>query len=99
MIFVVSKKTIAKENRPAFLAIAQEMITLTRKEAGCIDYNLTASETDENILVFVERWESRAHLDAHLNAPHFKALSPKYNALCQSGDLMILEDAYQLIQD
>ncbi len=48
-------------------------IEATRQEAGCISYDLVQSLTDENTLMFVERWKDKAALDAHFQEPHLIA--------------------------
>jgi quinol monooxygenase YgiN len=47
--------------------------TETRKEPGCIAYDLHGSVSDPDTFVFVERWESHDHLAAHRLTPHLKA--------------------------
>lgn len=70
MIFVIATLAFAPENREALVAAAQPCITATRQEPGCISYDLTASSTDTGTAIFVERWQSRAHLQAHFGQPH-----------------------------
>lgn len=96
MLYVVCKKTIKKENQAAFMSIAQEQIDCTRKEEGCIEYTLTACRDDDTCLIYIERWESRAHLEAHLQSEHVVRLRPLLTPLCENSELMILEDAYGL---
>lgn len=45
----------------------------TRKEKGCINYDLHVSPDDPAILVFHENWVSKADLDVHLQSPHINA--------------------------
>ena len=49
------------------------LIEPTRKEAGCLRYELYQNKEDAADLTFVEDWESDAALDAHLQTPHFQA--------------------------
>jgi quinol monooxygenase YgiN len=52
----------------------------TRREAGCLNYDLFQSESDPRQFVFYENWESAAHLDAHGQSAHiraFRALGPE----------------------
>jgi len=42
----------------------------TRKESGCIVYELLQNADDPADFTFVEEWESAAHLDAHLKTEH-----------------------------
>lgn len=95
MVFVVAKKIIKKENQGAFLELARELVDCTRKEAGCIEYTLTSTPEHQDLLVYVEKWESQAHLDAHLQSEHMTRLRPAMNALCDNTKLMILSDAFE----
>lgn len=71
MIFVIATLTLNPGMEGTLLAAAEPAIAETRKEAGCIGYDLHKSITDDLTFVFVERWESRAALSAHMQAPHF----------------------------
>jgi quinol monooxygenase YgiN len=70
MIFVVATMKTTSENQQVFVEAARECITETRKEAGCISYELHQSVSDADTFVFVERWENRESLEAHFKAPH-----------------------------
>ncbi|MBM3606829.1 MAG: antibiotic biosynthesis monooxygenase [Alphaproteobacteria bacterium] len=71
MIFVISTVNLKSGAREACLAAARPCIAGTVKEDGCLSYDVHVSVTDPDKIVFVERWESRAHLDAHMKTPHF----------------------------
>lgn len=73
MIYVIATMTIKPGTRDQVLAAAKPCIEATRKETGCIFYDLNTSATDPNLLTFVERWESRDHLAAHAKTDHIKA--------------------------
>lgn len=72
MIYVVATITLHPGMAEALLAAAHPAIAETRKEQGCIAYDLHQSVTAPDTYVFVERWASRDHLSAHMQAPHFK---------------------------
>ena len=63
-----------------------EMIEPTRREPGCIRYDLVRSLKGENYteFVFLEEWESEAALDAHARTPHFQALRGRIKNLMGS---------------
>ena len=46
------------------------LIEPTRQESGCIHYELLQNQEDPADFVFVEDWESKALLNAHLESPH-----------------------------
>lgn len=48
----------------------REVTTPTHAEEGCLLYALHRVAADPDRLVLVERWSSRAALDAHLASPH-----------------------------
>jgi quinol monooxygenase YgiN len=54
----------------------------TRREAGCVNYDLHASPGEPAKFLFHENWTSQAALDAHLQSPHVKALLPRVDEFC-----------------
>jgi quinol monooxygenase YgiN len=73
MIFVTSTNTIRPGSETAVRAAATACRLETLKETGCLSYDLHHSISDPNVFVFVERWESREALTAHLSTAHLKA--------------------------
>lgn len=72
MIHVIATITIKPEKREQTLAAARTAIAATQQEKGCVGYDLHESVTTPGTYVFVERWENRDCLTAHMNAEHFK---------------------------
>ncbi len=70
MIYVIATLTIKPGTAVDVFAAVGPCIEATRNEAGCLSYDLNQSLTDENTLVFVERWKSRADLNQHFKQPH-----------------------------
>lgn len=58
------------------------LLSPTRKEAGCINYDVHVATDDPAKFLFHENWTSQAALDAHLQSPHIKALLPRVDELC-----------------
>jgi quinol monooxygenase YgiN len=52
--------------RDAFLAQRVDSMRRSRAEGGCIEYVIAADPVEPGRAVLFERWESQAHLDAHL---------------------------------
>ncbi len=50
-----------------------KLIDPTRKEAGCLQYDLHQDHANKNLFIFVEHWESHALLQQHLKADHLAA--------------------------
>ncbi len=53
----------------------------TRKEAGCINYDLHVSIDDKGLFMFYENWVSKKDLDEHLDMPYLKDFLGKSEAL------------------
>ena len=73
MIYLISTAHLKPGTRETCVAPARVCIEASRKDAGCIAYDLNLSVTDPDRMVFVEVWESKAALDAHFQTAHFKA--------------------------
>lgn len=64
----------------------------THAEDGCILYALHQGTDDPSRLAFIERWESREALDAHLKTPHIAAVLERAQELFgDSGDITVFE--------
>lgn len=51
----------------------EKLVSAVRLEPGCIAYAAHTQATDPRRVVFYERWESQAALDAHMAAPALAA--------------------------
>ncbi len=49
---------------------ALKLIEPTKKENGCIEYQLFENKDDSNNIIFVETWESEEALELHLQSEH-----------------------------
>lgn len=58
------------------------LLAPTRKEAGCLNYDLHQLPEDPARFLFHENWTSKALLDAHLKSAHIAALLPRVGELC-----------------
>ena len=68
------------------------LIAPTRKEAGCLNYDLHQAPDDPAKFLFHENWTTKAALDAHMQTPHLKALIPRADELCTAfPDIKIWE--------
>jgi quinol monooxygenase YgiN len=73
-----ARKGKEEELRKALLALVGH----TRKETGCINYDLHVSTDHPVKFMFHENWTSKKLLDAHLNSAHIAALLPRLDELC-----------------
>ncbi len=65
----------------ALRAECQAMLEPTRKETGCIRYELLANTANPAEFNFVEEWADQATIDAHMATPHLKAVVANTQAL------------------
>ena len=63
-------------------AALTELLAPTRREAGCLNYDMHVSADDPSKFLFHENWASRAQLDAHFQSVHLQTLAPRVNELC-----------------
>jgi quinol monooxygenase YgiN len=57
--------------------VRQELLSLvapSRKDAGCINYDLHQAKDNPALFLFHEKWASKAQLDAHLAKPDLQAV-------------------------
>jgi quinol monooxygenase YgiN len=74
MIVIIARLTTKPGQRDKVVEAARPCVDATRKEEGCISYELLKSTENENELVFVERWSGReTGVDAHQKAAHLQA--------------------------
>jgi len=93
MIYLIATLEIKPGSLPDIMAAVTPCIEATRKEAGCISYDLVHSLTDENTLMFVERWKDKAALDAHFQEPHLIAWRKAGEPFFLGRKLEIIEPA------
>jgi quinol monooxygenase YgiN len=76
MYQIYAKFTIKDDSADEVLAILDELIAETRKEAGNISYQLFQSVSDPNILTVFEQWRDQVAIDEHNASAHFNKALP-----------------------
>jgi quinol monooxygenase YgiN len=71
MIIVTAMMHVRTGKKEAFILETKDLISATRKEEGCINYDLLANIEDENALVMLERWKDNDSLKKHLKTDQF----------------------------
>jgi quinol monooxygenase YgiN len=72
-VTIVAKVEAKKECVEAARSELFKLIPPTRKEEGCIEYNLHQDNSDPAVFLFYETWESAAAIEKHMNSDHYKA--------------------------
>lgn len=70
---VVARVTAKPDQAGTVREILSSIVDPTRRELGCLSYELLQSNTDPTEFVFVERWASAAAEQAHFATPHIES--------------------------
>jgi quinol monooxygenase YgiN len=62
------------------------LVNPTRKEEGCLQYDLHHSVEQPELFLLHEVWESRDHHTAHTRTPHFLRWNARKDALLSSRE-------------
>jgi quinol monooxygenase YgiN len=77
----------AKESQHLLLeAELRALVTPTRKEEGCLQYDLHRGADQPGTFLFHEVWESREHYAAHTRTPHFLRWNARKDSLLASKE-------------
>jgi quinol monooxygenase YgiN len=83
----VTFKFPSAANAGAFAALFRdEFIGRTRKEEGCLLYDVWQANDDPCVLTLIETWTSQQTLDQHLAQPWMQETLPKAMALLGEGN-------------
>lgn len=78
---VVARLTAFPDKVEQLKSLLLSVIEPTRRESGCITYELLQNQADPTDFTFVEEWESETLLDTHLASTHIQAALPKLEGL------------------
>ncbi|WP_304341631.1 putative quinol monooxygenase [Metaclostridioides mangenotii] len=81
MIKIIAKFFIKEDEFEKALQLCEKLVAKTRKEAGCVSYEVYQDNNDKNQIVILEEWKSQEYLDKHSQANHFKFYVPQIVAL------------------
>jgi quinol monooxygenase YgiN len=73
-IRVVARALARTASRQLLCDALSACVAPTRREPGCVRYELAQSVTDPDEFVMLEEWRSQADLDAHMASPHVAQL-------------------------
>jgi quinol monooxygenase YgiN len=90
-VVVVGSFVVREGKEPEALEAFEALVEPTHEEDGCILYALHRGNDDPRRLAFVERWESKQLLDAHLESDHVKGVLGRFDELFESGDIVVYD--------
>jgi len=66
------------------------LIEPTRKEDGCISYDLYQDISNPGKFTFIEHWKSKEHLDVHMKTPHLVAAGAAFGRLATKEVIVMM---------
>ena len=69
-IRVIARVVANPDSLDQVRSILTNLVEPTRKESGCLSYELLENRTNQTDFTFVEEWASDAAIDAHLTTNH-----------------------------
>lgn len=76
-----------KENE--LLAVLHRLIEPTRKEPGCLRYELNQEADNPRAFTFAEKFASREAFDAHTKTPHIGRFRQESQGLIESREVRL----------
>lgn len=74
---LIARADGVEEVRAALIAL----VAPSRRESGCISYELFQNRAVETDFTVLEQWETDAALDAHLETAHFREAASKLQGI------------------
>lgn len=94
MIKVVAKNKVDTDKIDTVLSLYEELVNATRKEEGCIVYELYQDVEDYTVLTMIEEWVDKASLDAHMKTEHFTRIVPMVGKFVIESSLNIYHKVF-----
>jgi quinol monooxygenase YgiN len=82
VITVVASFQAKPGEEKALREVLTALVEPTKKEDGCLEYDLHVSCDNPAKFLFHENWVTKAHLDVHAASPHLQELPKKLEGLC-----------------
>lgn len=90
MIKVVAKNFAKEDKIKEVTELCKELVEETRKEEGCIKYEVFQDVNEPNVLTMIEEWDSVEALNKHMKSEHFTRIIPEFGELMdKDGDINV----------
>ena len=89
MIVVTAKLQSLPGMRAKVIELAAPCVEATRKEKGCLRYELFISSEDDVTLQLIEEWADSDSLRAHLETPHIKVFREQREDCLAKGNRVL----------
>ncbi|MHC1720169.1 MAG: putative quinol monooxygenase [Clostridiaceae bacterium] len=74
---LISKRLVKEGKLDDIIKVFKELAAPSRKEKGCLSYELFQDQKDSDIVAIIEEWENKEALDEHKKTDHFINLVPE----------------------
>ena len=88
-IKVIARSTIKNNCMDEAIKLYRLLVEETRKEQGCISYELFNELGNENNITLIEEWESLEDLNKHTKTTHFIELVNKLSEIETEAPVLI----------
>lgn len=89
MIIVRISMKARMEKRTEMMQTLLSMVEPTRKENGCLSYDVFCDVDGKTVFNLIEEWETRGHLDRHIQSERFSVLLGTRSLLTKSLEMKI----------
>ena len=87
-IRIVAQIVACTDKIPEVQAILQGIVAPSRREPGCLSYQLLQHRSNPTVFLFIEEWTDEQAIDAHFGTPHIReALVKVTPLLAQAPDI------------
>ncbi len=80
-LYIVARFRSRTEHQTEVEALLQSLVEPSRKDDGCLCYDLHRDTEDQDSFVIVDGWRDRAAVDNHVGAAHVAATIAKLEPL------------------
>ncbi|MBF4692859.1 putative quinol monooxygenase [Fusibacter ferrireducens] len=81
MIKVVARSVAIQGKEDEIIALSKELVLESRKEVGCIRYEMYQDQKNASVFTMIETWQDEETFQKHKETPHVKRIVPQLNAL------------------
>lgn len=81
MLLLIAKSTVIHGKQNDFMALANSLVQQSRKEAGCLQYDLVQEEKNPNIFYFLEKYVDEEAMRLHQTSAHYQQIIPQLSQL------------------
>jgi quinol monooxygenase YgiN len=90
-LYLVATLVAAKGSEATLLGALRALVPQSRREPGCIQYDLHEHTTKPDVFVMYEIWKDQEALDAHVSSNHFQSfLTVAEPILAETLDVKVL---------